>query len=109
MPTRDQSAVMKAMRARRLARGLCPYCGRRPPEPGRARCADCLASNSAAASEFRRRRRERGLCPACPAGSTREALPGCSFCFWHLVYFRRTNREYRLRKKKRLTGAGARV
>ncbi len=33
----------KALRQRRVARGLCPRCGLTPPRPGSARCGKCSA------------------------------------------------------------------
>ena len=79
--------------AERIAQGLCPKCGKRPPEPGRSQCEPCLEKDAAAGrardarlraagmprrdlekariAERKRRhrqvaeRREAGLCPEC--------------------------------------------
>lgn len=40
------SKNMAAVRLRRVAAGLCPQCGERPPEAGRKRCRLCLDYNA---------------------------------------------------------------
>lgn len=105
---RDQSSYCKAMRERRKAQGLCPYCGLRPPMPGRVRCGPCLRYNAACALADRVRKRREGKCIHCPVGTHSVCVEGTPTCYLHSVYMRRTNRDYRKRlreKKKSLANA----
>lgn len=105
---RDQSSYCKAMRERRKAQGLCPYCGLRPPVPSRVRCGPCLRYNAKCALADRVRKRQSGQCIHCPTGSPENCVGGTAMCYLHSVCMRRTNREYRKRlreKKKSLANA----
>lgn len=57
--------------------GVCPDCGG-APEPGRVRCADCLAAAADAVRDLRTARRERGLCWRC--GSPSGVFRTCESC-----------------------------
>lgn len=47
------------------SQGVCPTCGDSPPEPGRVRCSQCLASCGAITSRRKARLRDEGLCATC--------------------------------------------
>lgn len=74
MPERERAAE-------RRDEGLCTSCGADEPEPGRVKCARCLA----AAREYARERREHaarlGLCEACMRARRAEGRGGrCNAC-----------------------------
>lgn len=60
---------------KRIAAGLCAYCGTQPPEPKSKRCAICSAKrkerDKIKTAIHRQKRREAGLCVAC--GKTKVA------------------------------------
>ena len=69
----------RALRLRDVRRetGVCPDCGG-APEPGRVRCAACLAVAADAVRDLRTARRERGLCWRC--GSPSGRFRTCESC-----------------------------
>lgn len=106
MGTREQN---KANRAYYTSRGICGKCGKRPVEPGRLKCFECLDADVNAhkrmmerkSPEERRRimdqknaerrnrtayRQEHGLCTQCG----KPVVPGKRLCIDHLAKKRRT-------------------
>ncbi|MBR1750900.1 MAG: hypothetical protein IJ740_08480 [Ruminococcus sp.] len=54
-PEESQSERHKALRERRIAKGLCPKCGKRKPEIGYKSCSVCKAKSRAAGKRKSRR------------------------------------------------------
>ncbi len=61
----------------------CKDCRTRPPEPGRARCSECLAARRASEAKDRAERRQAGRCLRCE----KKARKGRSYCGDHLAYY----------------------
>lgn len=74
-------AYQRRRKAELKARGLCPWCGRTAPAPGRTRCESCLEIARKNSIQFMKRRRKSwkalGICGVC---GKREAMPGQSRC-----------------------------
>lgn len=74
-------AYQRQRKASLKAEGLCPWCGRTPPAPGRTRCEACLEISRQSSLNFMKRRRKSwkalGICGVC---GQREAMPGQSRC-----------------------------
>lgn len=69
----------KEMRNRRLSRGLCQNCGKRPPKKDCTWCLKCRTLQSLTMRDLYQSRKERGMCPYCG----RKARPDyimCSVC-----------------------------
>ena len=64
LKAKKQAACSKALRARRLAAGLCFRC-EKPVTDNHTRCAECLLISSATSKQTRKRRKENGICVDC--------------------------------------------
>lgn len=64
-------------RHKRIAKGLCPRCGK-AARPGKRQCQRCSDKCSAACSRYFRRRHPLHTCPRCLTGTTRRTL--CQPC-----------------------------
>ena len=74
----DRAGDRRRRRARRDA-GLCPNCGRNPPEDGRSVCEPCREARRAAARRRYAARRATGVCVRC----AEPAIGGLSRCARH--------------------------
>lgn len=76
-----QRAYQRKRKAALKARGLCPWCGRVPPTPGRTRCEPCLVKARANSLAYMNRRRKfwksLGWCQLC---GKRDSMPNQSRC-----------------------------
>ena len=77
-------AYQRRRKAGFKAKGLCPWCGKVPPAPGRTRCDACLEIARQSSIQWMRERRkiwkEFGICGVC---GNREAMPKqtrCAYC-----------------------------
>jgi len=53
------------LRDQRVAAGLCPDCGERPPADERTRCAECLSAQCFYNEEHRKRLKQKKMCVCC--------------------------------------------
>lgn len=95
----------KQRRERAIAAGLCIYCHRDKPDPGRRRCATCQAKVKETQRTYMQRQRQAAkhfhLCLHC---LRQEAMPGqscCGYCQeWQSEYHHRV-RKHRRKEKNR--------
>ena len=88
--------IQKALRDKRIAAGICIYCGKRPGAPGHLHCDRCLARRRLRYAEKHptNTERGRGLCYHCD----NPALPGKRTCKRH--YAIKLAVVYRIAKMK---------
>lgn len=89
----------KEWREKNKAAGMCPYCGKNPPEPGRTRCRQCAEAGAARNKRNYRRKREKmaaGPCRWCG----RPSVPGYQHCPEHLETLRANIAKARAQKRQ---------
>lgn len=88
------------LRKFRLLHGLCPDCGKEPPEPGKNRCLACTCDNRISARVLTERKKARGICIR--AGCRAKATSGRSMCLRCLRKNSATTRLYHVGPTHRL-------
>lgn len=68
-------------RWKRIAAGLCGYCGERPPKSGKKGCARCLIERAAYDKAYRDQRVEQGICHACGKPNPGPYKQKCPVCY----------------------------
>ncbi|HWJ04016.1 MAG TPA: hypothetical protein VNU93_10065, partial [Verrucomicrobiae bacterium] len=70
----DAAQMMKAMRARRRAEGLCPYCGEKNDRPGKYYCSSCAEQFNEYSAQYKSNRITSYICPRCGGDLDREGF-----------------------------------
>lgn len=99
------NAQAKAWQEKNRAAGLCPYCGKNPPEPGRKRCRQCAEKTAESYKRYYQRHRTEktaGQCRWCG----RPSVTGYQYCPEHLETLRANIAK--AREKRILTTAAKR-
>ena len=76
----DRTAYQRNRRAARTAAGLCRYCGKLPPKPGRTECVACIESKAASQAALREARIRQGLCGHCGKRPPKATSLICAEC-----------------------------
>lgn len=81
--------------SRRLAKGLCGQCGKRPPREGKTQCKECAENRRQYQLENRAFYIKQGLCPKCGKNRLFGDEKNCPEC---LARNEKVNIAYRIRK-----------
>lgn len=72
--------LMKQVRKDRRAAGMCPICGKNPPEPGKTRCGDCGPKANASTARMVAARKQAGHCVRCGYDGPLKTSRQCQSC-----------------------------
>ncbi len=78
--TKKHTEYLKEWTKKRLEMGICPRCGKNPPEEGRKSCSSCLEKGRECYNAWRSDKIANNLCGRCGEGKLEHYPTMCDSC-----------------------------